>query len=187
VNQIDNTYKLFTVPLCEDQDVNPEKMYVGFANTAVDGSTFTVMLENIQTRYEGANMTCFLDNFNITAGITNNITLPNSHIINLISGGNSVVTGFTNGFLVEPGPGVYPVNQYGKEIILFNENSSNITITFNNMDGSSNDGNRIYIGNNNSNLVLYPLGCVRFVYVPSQLSEFGVWKLVSYTQGENTT
>jgi hypothetical protein len=181
VNQLNNTFQVIKFPLCEDRDVYPESYYVGFANS-VEGSTFSVTIENMQVRYEGANMTCY-GGFDVT-GLVNNVTLPNSHVVNLYSDGNATINGFTNGYLVEPGPGVDPVFQYGKEIILFNENNNPVTsLTFNNMNGDSNDGNRIWIGNNESSLLLWPGGNARFIYVPSFLSMFGVWKLLSYVQG----
>ena len=100
VNQNDNTFQSFATPLCLDLDVPPERLYLGFDHS-IEGSTFSVTLENIQARYEGPNFTCY-GNFDFT-GFSNNITLPNSHTINLTCDGNSVITGFTNGFLVEPG------------------------------------------------------------------------------------
>ena len=182
VNQKDNTFQVHSYPLCLDTDVDPEKLWIGFDHE-VDGSNFEVTIENIQSRYEGPNMTFYglgFRGFDIT-GITNNITLPNSHTINLISDGNSVITGFTNGHQIGLESQVF---QYGKEIILFNENSGYASITFNNMDPSSDDGNQIYLGNSQTTLILYPPGNVRLVYVPTLLSYLGVWKLLSYVQGE---
>jgi len=166
INRVTKIPVTYSFPLCDDTDLHPEYIWMGFNNDSYLNSTFSVEISGIQARIPVAPQVS-INSVIITLTDTTpgEIVIPNLNAVNFNSDANRIITGISNNKIL------------GRSITIFNVDGGGHTLTFNHMDGSAPNGDKLFL--NGSNIAINPDGNITFIYTYAS-NESQVWKMISY-------